>query len=239
MAYELPCARGNGLQQGGERGTVEVACCGDANGSAGCQDVVGGDGRGGLKTPAARLESADEEAPPRASAEGGSPAGLKGIANRADAGLIERANDGTRDTREEMRVLVGVSVGESEAGALELLDLRERFALDLVLPDGAAENTEREVAQRVAEFAAIRSQQRGDSGRIGDRRAINENDVTADAEGGACQGDGDSVVERGSGSHQCCGGDSTGVVQLGDGAIDAGREAEVIRIDDEANLHRG
>jgi hypothetical protein len=27
-------------------------------------------------------------------------------------------------------------------------------------------------------------------------------------------------------------------VQLGDGAVDAGREAEVVRIDDEASLHR-
>ena len=68
--------------------------------------------------------------------------------------------------------------------------------------------------------------------------AVDEHDVTADAEGGPCEGERDSVVEGGAGGHQGCGGDGAGVVQFGDRAVDAGRETEVVRIDDEANLHR-
>jgi hypothetical protein len=137
-----------------------------------------------------------------------------------------------------MGVLVRVDVRELEAGVLQLLDLRKRFALDVVLGDGSAKNAEREVAERVAEGAAVRTKQRRNGCGIGDRRSVDKQDVTTDTEGGPREGKHDSIVEGAAGGHQGCGGDSAGIVQLGDGAVDTGRETEVVRIDDEASLHR-
>ena len=115
-----------------------------------------------------RVEGANEEAASRASAERRGPAWLEWIADGADAGLLERADDGPGDAREQVGVLVGVDVREFEAGALQLLDLCECFALDVVLADGAAENAECEVGERVAEGAAVRTEQCGDA--LPDRR---------------------------------------------------------------------
>jgi hypothetical protein len=62
--------------------------------------------------------------------------------------------------------------------------------------------------------------------------------MTTDPERGPCKGESYSVVERGAGGHEGGGGNGAGIVQLGDGTVDAGRETEVVRIDDEANCHR-
>ena len=108
--------------------------------------------------------------------------------------------------------------------------------------DGSAKNTEREVGRRIAEGAAAlifsRTEQRGDGGGIAHGRSIDEHDVAADAEGGPRKGEGYCVVERGAGGHKCRRGDGAGVMQLGYGAVHAGRETEVVRIDDEASCHR-
>ena len=55
----------------------------------------------------------------------------------------QRAGDGG----EEVRVFVGVDVGDVDAGALEFLDLGEGFALDVIFADAAAEERLDEVAE--------------------------------------------------------------------------------------------
>ena len=137
-----------------------------------------------------------------------------------------------------MGVLVRVDVRDLEAGVLQLLDLRERFALDFVLADGAAKNTESEVCGRVAKGAAVRTEERRDGRGIGDGCSVDEQDVAADAKGGPCESERYSIIEGSAGGHQGCGRDGTGVMELGDGAVDAGRETEVVRVDDEASLHK-
>ncbi len=47
--------------------------------------------------------------------------------------------------REEMRVFVGVDVGDGDAGALEFLHLGGGLALDVVFADGAAQQSLNEV----------------------------------------------------------------------------------------------
>ena len=61
--------------------------------------------------------------------------------------------------------------------------------------------------------------------------------MATDAEGGFGEGDGDGVVERRAGGHEGCRGEGAGLMKLGDGAIDAGGEAEVVRVEDEAGRH--
>jgi hypothetical protein len=242
MADELPGAIGNRLQQCIERGAVEVASRGDADGTASGEDSVRRDRWKCFEAAAAGPEGADEEAAACASAERCGPAWLEGIADAADAGLLERTDDWAGDARQQVGVFVRVDVGKREASALELLDLREGLALNVVLADGAAKNAQCEVAERAAEGAAIliffRAEQCGDGGRIGHGRSVDEHDVTANAEGGPCECQCDGVVEGGTGGHQGCRHYGTGIVEFGDGTVDAGRETEVVRVDDEARLHR-
>ena len=61
--------------------------------------------------------------------------------------------------------------------------------------------------------------------------------MAADAEGRVGVGDGDGVVECGAGGHEGGGGEDSGLMELGDGTIDAGCEAEVVCVDDEAGGH--
>ena len=164
--------------------------------------------------------------------------GSKGLRMARMPDCSRARDDGACNAREQVGVLVCVDVRELEAGPLQLLDLCERFALDVVLTNGAAKNAEREVAERVAEGAAVRAEQCRDGGGIRDRSSVDEDDVTADAEGGTCEGECDGVVESRAVGHQGCGGDRAGVVQLGDGAVNAGRETEVVRIDNEPSCHR-
>ncbi len=77
--------------------------------------------------------------------EAGTPGGLEGIADGADGAALCEAQQRTGYGREEMGVFVGVEMGDADAGALQLLDLGEGFALDLVFADGAAQERLHEV----------------------------------------------------------------------------------------------
>ena len=237
VADELPCAVGDGTQHGVQGGAVEVACGGDADCATRGEDAVSSNGRRGFKAATAGLERPDKEAATCASTERGGPARLEGVADAVNTGLLKCEDDGACDTREKMRVLVCVDVGEFEAGASELLNLCECLALDLVLADGAAQDAEREVAERVAEGAVVGTEKSGDGFGGRDWCAIDEDDVAADPEGWACSSESDGVFERRSVGHQGGRRDGASVMQLGDGAIDAARETEVVCIDDESNWH--
>lgn len=50
-------------------------------------------------------------------------------------------------------------------------------------------------------------------------------------------GDGDGVMECGAGGHESGGGEYAGVMELFDGAVDAGSQAEVVGVDDELRGH--
>jgi len=98
---------------------------------------------------------------------------------------------------------------------------------------GAVEQTKK-LRQRGAESAG------GCLGQVGkiassreNRFSIEQNHMAADAEGGCGTRDIDGVGSGGSARHECCAGEETGLVQLGDGTIYALCQAEVVRVDDE------
>ena len=62
--------------------------------------------------------------------------------------------------------------------------------------------------------------------------------MAADAEGGARAGDGYGFIESGAVGHEGGGGQGAGVVEFGDGSVDAGGETEVVGVEDEARRHR-
>ena len=61
--------------------------------------------------------------------------------------MFERADDGASDTRKKVGVLVRIDVRELQSGALQLLDLCEGLAFDLILADGATQDAEGEAAE--------------------------------------------------------------------------------------------
>ncbi len=61
--------------------------------------------------------------------------------------------------------------------------------------------------------------------------------MAADAEVGVTADYGDGVSEGWAGGHEGGGGEDAGLVELFDGAVDAGSQAEVVGVDDELRGH--
>ena len=183
------------------------------------------------------LEGDDGEA-----AEGGGrsaggaegPVRLEGIADRGDLGCLGGGEQRAEDAGEEVSVLVRVDVGDPKAGGLEAAYLCRRFGGDFGWADAAHEEIADEVGEGVAKSAAIGA--KGRDLRWGQgRRAVDEEDVAANFEGGVGEGAGDGVVEECAGGHEGGGGERAGAVEFGDGAIDAGGEAEVVGVNEEGH----
>ncbi len=135
-----------------------------------------------------------------------------------------------------MRVLVGVQMGDGDAGGLELANLRNGFALDLARGDAAAEEVHHERGEAGAQASLGR--ERGEFRRMQLRAAIHEDDMASDAERGLHECGVHRFAEGAARRHQRCGGQHFGRVQLQDGAVHAFRQTEIIGIDDEAALRR-
>ena len=214
---------------------VEAASGGDAEGAIGGERVpVAGCGGVALGARLEGIEQAELEASEgTAMAEAAVPGRFEGIADGGDRGLLGCLKEGDADRGKEVGVLVGVEVGDGDSGELQLADLGERLATDVGGEDAAAEGSVREGHEGGSEAAAVGADEAGDAGGGRDGDAIDENDVAADAEAGVAMGDGDGVREGRAVGHQGCGGEDACVMELGDGAVDACGEAEVIGVDDE------
>jgi hypothetical protein len=134
-------------------------------------------------------------------------------------------------------VFVSVYVSDGDTGMLEALDLSESFTLDLFFADLTTKKGADEVEERGAEGLLIRAEKRWDAYGIGGGRAIGEDNVAADTDGGIGAGESGGIIEGGAGGHERGGGKGSAAVKLDDGAIDAGGEAEVVCVDDEAGGH--
>src|SRR5271170_7246423 len=137
-----------------------------------------------------------------------------------------------------MSVFVGVEVGDVDAGTLELLYLGEGFTSDVLFADPATQEGLNEIDERGSKGFAIGAYECGDAFWVRSGDAVGEDDVTAYAEGWVGVGDGYGVIERSAGGHERGRGESFGLMELCDGAVDAGSEAEVVRVDDESEWHR-
>ena len=239
VADELPCAGGEGGDDGREGLLVEGAGSGDADGAVGGVDVATMFLEHGLKGCAEAGEGADLQAPEEgAGAEAEGPIGLKGVTNGGDAETFGHTQEGAEDDGEEVGVFVSVEVGGAEASVEQAGDLGFGFALDVALMKLPGEGGAGEGGEGGAETAGVT---RIDEGRDGGGRrrgqAVGENDVAADAEEGTGAHGANCVFEGGAVAHQGCRGECAGVVELHDGAVDARREAEVIGVNDELDRH--
>src|ERR1035441_688391 len=124
------------------------------------------------------------------------PARFKGIPDGADGGVCGDFEQRPGDGGEEVGVLVGIEVGNGNAGALQLLYLGESFAGDLVLLNAAAEERLQEVEKRWAKGLSVGAEQAGDGFAWGDGSSVGEDDVAADAETWVRARDGDGRSEE-------------------------------------------
>ena len=107
-----------------ERGGVEMAGGGDADGSVGGEDVGAADLRVRFELFVKAAEELDLEAAEAvAVAEGEAPALLEWIADGVDGGALGYTQERARDGREEVSVFVGVEVCDVDASLLKFLDL--------------------------------------------------------------------------------------------------------------------
>lgn len=167
------------------------------------------------------------------------PARLEGISDGFDLRDPGRFQQSEADGWKEVRVFVRIQMGDGDAGPVELLNLREGFANEILGANPSEESGLRELQQRSAKAPAIGAQERRDCVRGRSRCAVDEDDVAAQAEARCCAGLEDSVFEGGTGRHEGGGGEGSGVGERYDGAVDAGSQAEVVRVEDETRWHEG
>jgi len=239
MAADLVSPGGReGREELSEGGSIELAGGRDGDGAVGGEDAALVESEAGLEAGAQASEELDGEAARGAAlVQRETPRWFKGTAYGSDGGLFGDFEEWARDGGRQMRVLVCIEVGDVDAGALELLNLGKGFAGDVFCADAAAKERLNEIEQGRAKGFAVGAEETGDCIGRRDGNSIGEDDVAADAEGWVSTGDGDGVVEGWAVGHEGCRGEDAGGVELADGAVDAGSEAEVVGVEDEARGH--
>ena len=130
-----------------------------------------------------------------------------------------------------MGVLVGVEMGEREAGGLELRHLRRRFGSDFGGGKAVAQGGTRKAHEPRPESRAV-GERRNLSWR-GHGYKLDQINMTADRKLRQGAGKGNGFVQLSAHGHHAGGGDNAALVRLGDGAVDARGKAEVVGVDDE------
>lgn len=232
MANEFPEAVGHGMEKLLEGGRVERAGGENSDGPAGGGKA--GEADEAEKGGAAAAEDADFEAAQGGCSGGGGecPVGFEGIAHGPNAAARGGPEQRLEDGREDVGVLVGVHVGDGDAGLLEALDLGGGFGFDFLFADAAQHEVANKFAEGGAEFVVL-AEQGGDLllGRGG--LTVDQNDVAAYAQGRRLACGPHGIVEGGSGCHEGGGGERALYRELKNGAVDALGEAEVVGVDDE------
>src|SRR5579864_1973200 len=103
------------------------------------------------------------------------------IAHSFNPAGIGRAQQRTEHFGKQMRVLVRVEVRDSNAGTFNFADLRRRFDRDFFRVKASDDGARREILQAITEMSVSIGQSSNVIRRI-ERNAINENNVTSDAE---------------------------------------------------------
>ena len=239
MTDELPDAIGEMIEKITEDGGVQATGSRDAYCAVWGMDSLP-EGRELLMEATLEVaERAELQAPERRSvAPLTAPGRLEGIANGTDARSLGSLQQGAADEWEEVCVFVRVEMGDGDARAMELLNLGEGLPDEIFGTDTPEESGLREGQQRSTKAPAIRAEEGGDGVRGRDRRSVDESDVAADAQTGQGARPEDGVFQGGARRHEGRRGEGSGVEEGDDGAVDAGCQAEVVRVEDETRRHR-
>ncbi len=131
------------------------------------------------------------------------PGLLKGVANSRNPGANSRPEQGFEDERCEMRVLVGIKVGDLDALVLQESDLRYRLALDIQRIELVGKQRAKKGVKLWSKTNTVPAHQRRDEAWLADGHTIGEDDVATNAKRRPllCQSHG--ILKRVPSSHQC------------------------------------
>ncbi len=147
---------GNMLEQDAQLGGVEAAGGGDAEGSVGGK--TGGDDA--MEACPAAAEKEDLQAALEARMHS-AVARFKGVAQRGHGGGLHHPKKRARDRRKDVGMFVRVQVRDADTGSLNLANLRESLAFNLLLPDPPQQEITDKVGQFGAKGSSIGAEQGG------------------------------------------------------------------------------
>jgi hypothetical protein len=120
--------------------SVQVSSSRDAYGATGRPDAAAGDLRMTLEVLVEAVEETDLKTALEACVrELLREDGFEGISDRLDGGAFEGAKERSRNAGEEVRVFVGIDVGDAYASLLEFVNLCENLTLDFFFANLAAQ----------------------------------------------------------------------------------------------------
>jgi len=132
-----------------------------------------------------------------------------------------------------MRVLVRINMRDGNPRSLKFTDLSDGLGLNFSRVKIARYCSQGEVVEAIAK-QAFRIGKRRYERRVRHRHPIHQHYMASNAQLRRRLGQSDGIVERRTVGHQRGGSHDALAVRLDDGAIDAGREPKIIRIDDQA-----
>ena len=242
MGDEFPCARRELTEQGSDGRRIEASGGQYADGAIGGDEALfRDDAVEGRLEPAqkAHLRTAKQG---RAGSCMQAPGGLKRVADGADSSGSRGSQYGSQDGGKHVDVLVGVNVREAEPTAFEQGDLGSGFGLNSGRDLSARGQSGGGTVEQTKKASECGTESPGnwvgqgwDFAMGGKHRlAINQNQMAADAERGHGERYFDCIAGARSVGHERGAGQDAGLVQLRHRAVDSARQAEVVRVDDEA-----
>jgi hypothetical protein len=225
MRHQFPCAVRELFQKGEEGRSIENPSTGYGDRAVGGREaLLRHNSATGRFEPAQRTHLRQAE-PGRTVRRTDGPRGFKGIADGADAARTCGAKDRPENGRKDVRVLMRVDVSETDALALEELDLRAGFNLNLHLkcfsPWLSIQAVEK-IPKAAPETVASGIGKVGNLISSGEqRRSIDEHNVAPYSKGRRRTGDLDGFVCRKGPSHQSRARNKPVRVELADGAVHA------------------
>ena len=135
---------------------------------------------------------------------------LEWIAHGANAALLGRPQQRPQHLRKQVRVFVGIEMGQRQSRGLQLSHLRRRFGRNLLGGETVAQRGAREAGKAGTECVPIG--QRRNLRRQGDGRKLDQVHVAADGELRKRAGKRDGLLELGTAGHQGCRGDHAALV---------------------------
>jgi hypothetical protein len=154
------------------------------------------------------------------------------LADRVDARIAGDAADHFEDARDDVGVLVRVEMSGRDAGAPDLFDLRAQFPFDVGLADAPGCRVSGEDGQRVRQ-ATVRLRERRNFFCGRDAMATDQYEMAADTERPSGAREFNSVVEGRTVSHESGAGKDAVAMRADNSFVDAAREAEIVRVEDE------
>lgn len=233
MGDKLECALGHGRDESVDAGDIERTGGEDSDGTFGGGETFFLDNamKAGFETPEKDDLGATDVGRIGSGVE--APDGFEGIADGVNSGCLRRTQHGAEDPREHMQVFVGIYMREAETVALEQRNLCCGLGLDLGGANAGSEKTLQEAARGWMEYAGVAIDKGADGTLIGDRRAINQDDVTAHAKRWRGQSHPDGVFGGRSLRHDRRAGEDSSTVQFEYGAVDTRSYPEIVGIHDE------